>query len=442
MKNPVARLGLLACLLLLLTASATRAKDLGKPPELSSLCQRIYKYLPLSLETPAEQRAQLALSIAIAQSESVDVSNDLVEVLRHMNKLTTYLVMSDTFYLWDTDHWVGDHRSTYTYSGSSLTSEVEQTWNGASWENTTRTLISYNGEGTRNTVTEQYWVTDNWENLNLITFGYSGGLMDTVLVRAWSGSAWVNYSRTTVTYSGAYLATTIIELWQTGAWINFSRSSYTFSGGNLTAWIVQSWASVAWIYTARTTYTYDGNGWMTEDILYRWQGSLWVTDSKHHHSYDGLGNEILDLSSNWTGASWVAVEADTLKWSGGRNTEIVYNQISSGSVFREQFTYDVNGNKTIELGQDWSGSEWVNSDQAVYVFQAVFETPCGDFDVSGDVDIADAVLMVNYIFGGGPAPADLRHGDVDCDLEPSIADAVYLVLYIFSGGLAPCATCP
>jgi len=69
------------------------------------------------------------------------------------------------------------------------------------------------------------------------------------------------------------------------------------------------------------------------------------------------------------------------------------------------------------------------------------DTPCGDADVSQDVNLVDVVYLINYIFRGGAPPQDIREGDVDCDLRLTIADVVYLINYIFSGGLAPCERC-
>ncbi len=67
---------------------------------------------------------------------------------------------------------------------------------------------------------------------------------------------------------------------------------------------------------------------------------------------------------------------------------------------------------------------------------------CGDADDNATISIADAVYLINYIFGGGPAPNPVEAGDADCSGGVSIADAVYLINYIFAGGAAPCAACP
>ena len=66
---------------------------------------------------------------------------------------------------------------------------------------------------------------------------------------------------------------------------------------------------------------------------------------------------------------------------------------------------------------------------------------CGDVDESSENNIADAVYMVNYIFGHGTPPQDASGGDFDCDLRVTIADVVYFINYIFVGGPKPCLGC-
>ncbi len=67
---------------------------------------------------------------------------------------------------------------------------------------------------------------------------------------------------------------------------------------------------------------------------------------------------------------------------------------------------------------------------------------CGDANGSGLVTISDAVFLINYIFGGGPAPYLISAGDANCNGQINISDVVYLINYIFVGGAAPCAACP
>lgn len=67
---------------------------------------------------------------------------------------------------------------------------------------------------------------------------------------------------------------------------------------------------------------------------------------------------------------------------------------------------------------------------------------CGDADGNMIVNISDAVFLIAYIFGGGPAPDPLLAGDADCNAIVNISDAVYLIAYIFGGGPAPCENCP
>lgn len=67
---------------------------------------------------------------------------------------------------------------------------------------------------------------------------------------------------------------------------------------------------------------------------------------------------------------------------------------------------------------------------------------CGDADGNDIVNISDAVYLISYIFGGGPAPDPLLAGDCDCNEIVNISDAVYLIAYIFGGGAGPCTECP
>jgi subtilisin family serine protease len=62
----------------------------------------------------------------------------------------------------------------------------------------------------------------------------------------------------------------------------------------------------------------------------------------------------------------------------------------------------------------------------------------GDVNDDNDVNVADAVFLINYIFKGGPPPIRKGEGDANCDGGTNVADAVYIINYVFRSGPEPC----
>ncbi len=89
----------------------------------------------------------------------------------------------------------------------------------------------------------------------------------------------------------------------------------------------------------------------------------------------------------------------------------------------------------------YGGGQLVFPRGDAYVASLLVTYTCGDMDGSGVVNIGDVVILLNYIFAGGPAPLDSGGGDVNCDGRPTISDAVYMINYIFVSGPAPCSGC-
>ncbi len=62
----------------------------------------------------------------------------------------------------------------------------------------------------------------------------------------------------------------------------------------------------------------------------------------------------------------------------------------------------------------------------------------GDVNESGAITSADIVVLVNYVFKGGPAPIPVwEAGDVNLTGAITSADIIFLVNYVFKGGPAP-----
>jgi len=62
---------------------------------------------------------------------------------------------------------------------------------------------------------------------------------------------------------------------------------------------------------------------------------------------------------------------------------------------------------------------------------------CGDANGDGDLNVGDAVYLINFVFKGGPAPDPVCVGDANGDTDTNVGDAVYLINYVFKSGPAP-----
>jgi hypothetical protein len=99
------------------------------------------------------------------------------------------------------------------------------------------------------------------------------------------------------------------------------------------------------------------------------------------------------------------------------------------------------GNRTIEISR--AGFETVdtvmmmNQNRQLQVTLFPGEYLHGDANCDGDVNVADAVYIINYVFKGGPGPIPYLAGDANGDADVNVADAVYLINYIFKDGPPP-----
>jgi len=66
---------------------------------------------------------------------------------------------------------------------------------------------------------------------------------------------------------------------------------------------------------------------------------------------------------------------------------------------------------------------------------------CGDPNADRDLNVGDAVYIINYIFKGGPPPDPQCSGDTTGDGDLNVGDAVHLINYIFKGGPPPDPAC-
>jgi hypothetical protein len=57
----------------------------------------------------------------------------------------------------------------------------------------------------------------------------------------------------------------------------------------------------------------------------------------------------------------------------------------------------------------------------------------GDANADGVISVSDAVMIINFVFAGGPAPQPLRRGDINRDFKVNVSDVVKMIGYLFKG---------
>jgi hypothetical protein len=66
---------------------------------------------------------------------------------------------------------------------------------------------------------------------------------------------------------------------------------------------------------------------------------------------------------------------------------------------------------------------------------------CGDVNGDGQVNVGDAVYLINFAFKFGPSPVPLCIGDTNGDGNTNVGDIVYLINFVFKGGPPPVEPC-
>ncbi len=61
----------------------------------------------------------------------------------------------------------------------------------------------------------------------------------------------------------------------------------------------------------------------------------------------------------------------------------------------------------------------------------------GDLTGDGEVDLGDAIFLLNYLYRSGPAPDPLSSGDMNSDGDVEMGDIIYLINYLYRDGPPP-----
>lgn len=71
------------------------------------------------------------------------------------------------------------------------------------------------------------------------------------------------------------------------------------------------------------------------------------------------------------------------------------------------------------------------------VREGISEFTRGDANGDGEINVADIVYLVNFLYRGGGQPVPMEAGDANCDTVVNVGDVVFLVNYLYKAGDPP-----
>lgn len=75
---------------------------------------------------------------------------------------------------------------------------------------------------------------------------------------------------------------------------------------------------------------------------------------------------------------------------------------------------------------------------SITVSQILPQYICGDANSDGNINVSDAVWIINFVFLSSEPPNPMESGDPNCDGSVNVSDAVYIINNVFVGGNDPC----
>jgi len=236
----------------------------------------------------------------------------------------------------------------------------------------------------------------------LIAGGYftDAGGVSANYIAAWDGNTWTSIGSgmdyliyDVYTYDDKLIAG---GMFSTAGGINVN---------NIAAWDGFSWSALG--------SGIEGEG-MAEsvDILKEYDGVLIVGGY-----FSTAGGASANHIAAWDGSSWSAL---------GSGLGGTYAYVQSLNVF---------DNEVIVGG----GFTRAGDKVAAYLAQWTknYDYTSGDANGDDNVNVSDAVFIINFAFSGGAPPNPLDAGDANCDVSVNVSDAVYIINYAFSGGYPP-----
>jgi hypothetical protein len=209
-------------------------------------------------------------------------------------------------------------RTLYTYNTANLiTREETQEWSGASWDPTGLDKYTYNTAGKQVTDTSFEWNGSSWDYSVLINTTYTAsGKEDKQKVYLYFSGIWLQIADVAYTYNTAdNVASMTLQLNMSGTGLeNYQRMLYTYDAAkNPVIQEVEEWDGVTWIKSGKTVSTFDASANVLMATELNWNDASGTYDSstRNIYSYNSYNQVTSDTKNTYDGSSWIMDNGDT-----------------------------------------------------------------------------------------------------------------------------------
>jgi len=251
------------------------------------------------------------------------------------------------------------------------------------------------------------------DSTNTIETFDANNMLTSVTNQTWNGTSWTNVSKSLYFYTGTQLTTLVYQAWEVSNWINISNDVYSYDpSGRLTQDVYGIWNSLTAAFTSSSewTYFYDGSGNMIQKNQLTISGSTYTNVSQESITYNSANEITSDTYSQWNGVSYVPsyMNAYTYDTVGDRLTAqySTYNMSSSAwdNVTLKTYSAFSNMMPGAELDQTWDttgGGSWVNVKEYTYTYNTsnqLINSVGESFNPAGFPEFANGDPMSNYYY--------------------------------------------
>ncbi len=300
--------------------------------------------------------------------------------------------------------WQNSYKCNSTYdSKDNVTSKIFYTWKSGDWEKFRTETYVYNAHNDIVSFTSSYLVGTKWSNENKNTFTYDSNynlLTESYLLG--DGNSWIPDYKYIYTYDGEN--NRLSETYQIGTdsdWKNAAKWDYVYdSSHNRLSEHYQNWdfSNNHFVNAAMFVYKYDTNNNNTEQIAQNWENETWVNSIKTSFTYDSKKNKTIELVERWNETNWENRLQTVLTFDKNNNNtsklvkEFTEDQWVNSSLVK--YTYDTK-RKTGSIEQEWKNNSWVNRERFIFSYDSNGEPT---LELSQKWDNENQWINAYYIF--------------------------------------------